>query len=231
MTAAPATVPLMTAKLFLFDNAVGEDSTAVIGRAVRKNGLAKSALEGLHHLSSSSREAVNNEIGAVTESLLEVDVGDALVGGWRKYAALAEAARRTLESPGSEEVLSLASHTVTWTSRPQVDLLLDGMKLNSFEFEITFVFELTGVSAVVKGGNLVALSGGRCAVTGTLCLEGAKIAEKKRQMDLGLMLRLSSPVSLLGKAASGRLVPSQPTGARSDEASTDVSGAGPAQAP
>ena len=226
MTAAPTTEPLLTAKLFLFDHAVGEDSTAIIGRAVRKNGLARSALDGLHHLSSSSREAVNNEIGAVTESLLEIDVGDALVGGWRKYAALAEAARRTLASPGSEEVLSLASHTVTWTSRPKVDLLLDGMKLNSFEFEITFVFELTGVSAVIKGGNLVALSGGKCVVTGTLCLEGAKVAEKKRQMDLGMVLRLSSPISLLGKAASGRLVPSQPTGPRSGDASPETSAAG-----
>jgi len=215
----------MTAKLFLFDHAVGEDSTAIIGRAVRKSGLARSALDGLHHLSSSSREAVNNEIGAVTERLLEVDVGDALVGGWRKYAALAEAARRTLAAPGSEEVLSLASHTVTWTSRPQVDLLVDGVKLNSFEFEITFVFELTGVSAVIKAGNLVALSGGSCVVRGKLTLEGARIAERKRQMDLGLMLRLSSPVSLLGKAASGRLLPSQPTGAMSGDASPEVDAA------
>jgi hypothetical protein len=226
MTTAPTTEPRITAKLFLFDNAVGEDSTAIIGQAVGKNGLGRSALDGLRHLSGSSREAVNNEIGAVTEKLLDVDMGDALVGGWRKYAALAQAARRTLAAPGSEEVLSLASHTVTWTSRPQVDLLLDGVKLNSFEFEITFVFELTGVSGVIRAGNLVALSGGKCVVTGKLSLEGARIVEKKRHVDLGLILRLTSPLPLLGQAPSGGLIPIQSTGAMSDDASPEVSAAG-----
>lgn len=219
MTAAPTTsLPRMSAKSFLFSSAVGEDSTATIGRVVRNSGLVRSTIGGLHHVSSSTQKAVESEIGAVTESLLEVDLGDALVDGWRGYSALADAARRTLAAPGSEEVLPLVRHTVTWTSRPRVDVLLDGITLNSFEFEITFMFELTAVSAVIKAGNLAALRGGSCVVTGAFSLEGAKIAERKRRVDLGLMLPLVRPVSLLGKARSGRGAPSQRAVAMADDA-------------
>lgn len=191
--------PSMTARVFLFGGDNGADSGQVIGRAVHEHGIARGSLRGVRRLTGSALETVDQEVGAVTGGLLELDLGDLLVAGWKKYATLTDSARRTLSAPGSEEVVQLASHQVTFTYRPHVDLLIDGARLNSFELDVTLVFELTGVSAVVRSGDLVALRGGTCEVTGTLTLEGAKLADRKGRFDSGILVPLPRPIPLVEK--------------------------------
>ena len=91
---------------------------------------------------------------------------------WRRYSALTSAAERTLAAPGSEEVVLLATHRVTWTYEPHIDLLVDGRKVTSLELQMTVVFDLHGVAAVVQLGDLVALRGGGCLITATLAARG-----------------------------------------------------------
>jgi hypothetical protein len=191
--------PRVTARAFLFDDGSGIDTADAIGRAIHERGVAGASFRGVRRLSGSALETVDQEIGAITDGLLDMDLGDSLVSGWRKYSALTQSARRTLTAPASEEVVVLASHRATCTYHPRVDLLIDGVRLNSFEFELTIIFEITGLAAVVRSGDLVVLRGGTCRVTGTLSLEGMKLARGQRNLDLRLLIPLHRPIPLVEK--------------------------------
>lgn len=198
MTTTTLDQPL-TARLFLFGDGSDADSAQAIGRAVHQHGVARASLRGVRRLTGSALETVDQEIGAVTGGLLDLDLGDILVAGWRRYTSLTDSARRTLAAAGSEEVVLLATHQVTCSYQPRVDLLVDGALLNSFELDLTLVFEVTGLAAVVRSGDLAALRGGACEVTGTLSLEGAKLAERQRSFDLGMLVPLPRPIPLVEK--------------------------------
>jgi hypothetical protein len=185
------------ARAFLLDDAEGADTAEVLARSLSEHDVARSALRGVRRLSGSALRIVDCEIATVAAGLLDIDLGDALVSAWRKYSAMTEAAERTLAVPGSEEVVVLTSHRVACTYQPQVELLVDGKKITTFEFDMTVVLDLDGVVAVVRLGELVALRCGDCTITATLKLKEATLAQKQGHRDLGLVVPLESPLPLL----------------------------------
>ena len=185
----------LSARVFLVGDDI--DSVEVLSRSFSECGVAQSALRGLRSLSSSALQAVNHEIATVADGLLNLDLGEVLLSGWHKYTDLTKAAQRTLASPGSEEVVVLATHRVVSTHHPSVELLIDGVKVHTFVFELKLVFDLNGVTAVVRQGNLVALRAGECLVTATLALEGTALKlSKKGHINLPLALQLQRPIPL-----------------------------------
>ena len=183
---------------------LGDSGDTSLGRKLTEQGVARSTLGGMRRLSTAALHAVDQEIGAVASGLLELDLGDILLAGWRKYSALTDAARRTLAAPASEEVLQLATHRITSVYLPRVDLFVDDQKIATVEFDLTMVFDLTGLAAVVKAGDLIALQSGECLVTATLSLEHARLAERRGKLDLAQQIRLNPPISLIDKAPTGR---------------------------
>lgn len=196
MSSADVTEPL-SARVFLLGDDPDVDTVEVIARSLSECGVAQSAIQGLRGLSISALQAVNREVATVADGLLNLDLGDVLLSGWRKYTDLTKAAERTLASPGSEEVVVLATHRVDSTHHPSVDLLVDGVKVHTFVFELKVVFDLNGVAAVVRLGALVALRGGECVVTATLTLEGTSLElSAKGRIDLALIVPLRWPIPL-----------------------------------
>ncbi|MGH3974629.1 MAG: hypothetical protein ACRDS9_15065, partial [Pseudonocardiaceae bacterium] len=119
----------LSARVFLLGHDAGADTAEVLARSLRECGVAGSAIQGLRGLSASALQAVHREVATVTDGLLNLDLGDVLLSGWRKYTDLTKAAERTLASPGSEEVVVLATHRVVSTHHPSVDLIVDGAKV------------------------------------------------------------------------------------------------------
>ncbi len=195
------TTPPMTALSFVLDDDSGGESAAALGRTLHLHAVTGSALRAVRHLASSVAETVDQEFGAVAATMLELDLGDALVSGWRKHAELTESARRTLDVPGSEEVHALASHRIASTYRPHVDLYMDDLLVNSFEFELQICFDLTALAAVVRAGDLVSIRGGDCTADVTLRLEGAHLAHRRHRLDLGVVVPLRHPIPLVDQAA------------------------------
>jgi hypothetical protein len=196
MSSADVTGPL-SVRAFLLGEATGADTAEVLARSLRECGVARSAIHGLRGLSVSALQAVHREVATVADGLLNLDLGDILLSGWRKYTDLTKAAERTLASPGSEEVVVLATHRVVSTHRPSVDLIVDGAKVHTFIFELKVEFDLKGVVAVVRQGDLVALRCGECMVTATLTLEGTSLElSRKGRIDLALVVRLHPPIPL-----------------------------------
>ena len=185
----------VSARVFLLGD--GTESVEALSRSFNEHGVAQSALQGLCSLAGSALQAVNHEIATVTDELLNLDLGDLLLSGWRKYTELTTAAQRTLTSPGSEELVVLATHRVVSTHHPSIELLIDGIKVHTVVFELKVIFDLNGVTAVLRQGNLVALRGGQCVVTVTLSLEGTSLERSRSgRINLPLVIKLHRPIPL-----------------------------------
>ncbi|MBD3927470.1 hypothetical protein IEZ26_22800 [Nocardioides cavernae] len=186
-----------TARSLLFDERDnGEPRDA--GEAIRGHDHARHRLEVVRRLASSVADHIDRDVGAMADDLVDLDLGDLLVAGWRRHSRLVEAARRTAAAPGTEEVALLATHRVTSVHHPHVDLYVDDTFINSFEFLLEVHFDVVGAAAVVRAGELVALHGGECTVTARLLLEDAQLAKRHARVNnLAVMVVLDPPRPLL----------------------------------
>ena len=209
MSSASLTEPL-SARTFLLGETT--DNTAdVLAQSLREQGVLQSPIRGLGGLSASAWQAVHQEIATVVDGLLNLDLGDLLIAGWCKYSDLTKAAKRTLVSPGSEEIVALATHRIVSTHHPSVDLIVNEAKAHTLKFGLSVVFDLTGVAAVVRRGDLVALRGGKCVVTATLKLEKTLLElTRKASIDLHLVVPLRRPIPLAHQACHPPTTPLNP---------------------
>jgi hypothetical protein len=203
--AAPENPP--TARLFLFG---GADSAEVLAQSLHRGGVTGTFGEGLRGLSRAGRQAVGAEVADVTGGLLDLDLGDILLGGWHKHADLIAAARRTVSAPGSREVVELATHRVTSTHLPYVDLFVDDVRVSRVHFELSVEFLVHAVVGTVGDGRLLELASGHCEVTAILAAQGRQLVTRQARLELPLMVGLGAGV-LLVDPASLDVVPGEPT--------------------
>ena len=149
------------------------------------------------HLTRDMQDALRHQISTATEDLLNLDLVDVLMTAWRKHAALVAAARRTTAAPGSSEVVDLATHRITVTQRPYIDLLCDEVRVGRLQLELRLDFTVAGLVAVVRAGLLVAVQAGHCTIAATLLIEGEQVATRSAHLDLPLAVRLGAGIPLL----------------------------------
>jgi hypothetical protein len=152
------------------------------------------ALEGLP---PAARDAAAREVTTATAGLLNINVVDVLLAGWREYRDLTSAARRTLAAPGSTELVQVASHRVSAAQQPSVAVLVDGKRVATLHLRVSLVFHVNGLLARVRGGRLVAVLTGSCDVTATLAIDGIDVACKQAHLDLPGEAALTQAARLL----------------------------------
>lgn len=210
MTAATIQTDLtdLTARTFLLGT---EDDVAVLRKAISEHGVVIQCGGELARLTREGGEAADETLASVTAGLLNIDLGDVLIYGWRTHARLVKAAKATVKAPGRQEVVQLGSHQVTWTKQPTVDLLVDGIRVHTFRFQLTITFQVNVATAVVKEGKMVALKAGDGTVAGTLTLGmpggDIQLVQQEQKINLHLIVHLGSGIPLLrtgpGPVAAG----------------------------
>jgi hypothetical protein len=200
MTTSTAAEPLTVGVVLFADS--GVDAATALARSMDAGGVAAQVLRSVGGLSSAARHEVKQQVAVVASGVLDLDVIDLVVGGWRKHAALVEAARRTLAVPGTEQVVDLASHRITSVHRPYLTVLIDDVQVAKIDFELTVVFDVKALVAVVRAGRLVALRGGQCEVAATFAAEGILLAQQRRQLDLNARLPLGAGIQLAVRDAN-----------------------------
>ncbi len=191
-TAVPPVPP--TALALLFGPAA--DSPDAIARRIASADPARlgRALEGLP---KATREAAVREVAAAAGSLLDVNLIDILVAGWRKHQELTFAARRTLAVPGSTELVQLATHRVTETQLPYVSVLVDDHHVATLNLDLSVVFDVSALLAGISAGRLVALHSGHCDITAALALEGTDLVTRQIRLELPGVISLGRGIRLL----------------------------------
>jgi hypothetical protein len=130
-----------------------------------------------------------------------MDLGDLLIYGWRTRERLVTAARQTRQAPGRDEVVQLGAHRITSAYNPTIELLIDGVKVHTFRFQLTVIFDIEVAALIVRDGLLMALKAGDGAVTGTLTLElpgeDVELVKQQRKINLHLIINTGHGIPLL----------------------------------
>ncbi len=151
----------------------------------------------LWRLPEATRKAAVAEAAATAAGLLDVRLDGLLLSGWRLHHDLTGAARRTLASPGSTELVDLIRHQVTAAQEPSVAVLVDGRQVATIQLGLTVEFDISALVAAVKAGLLVAVHAGSCDVTATLAIQGTEVQNGSTHFDLPAVLAVSPGIRLL----------------------------------
>jgi hypothetical protein len=152
------------------------------------------ALEGLPQV---ARDAAAREVTTATAGLLNINLIDMLLAGWREYQDLTTAARQTLAKPGSTELVHVASHRVSATQQPSVAILVDGKQVATLHLRLSLVFDVNALLARVQAGRLVAILTGSCDITATLTIDDTDVACKQAHFELPGEVALTQAIRLL----------------------------------
>jgi hypothetical protein len=189
----------LTVRTFLLGSGP-EDDLTVLRRSLSEHGIVSSCRREFGELTQDGREAADEAVASITAGLLDFDLGDLLIYGWRIHRRLVNAAKETLRSPGRQEVVQLGSHQVTSTHNPTVDLLIDGVRVHTLRFQVTVVFDIALAAAIVQDGRLVSLKAGDGSVTATLTTQmpggDVELVRQQRRINLHLIGRLGRGIPL-----------------------------------
>jgi hypothetical protein len=183
MTTTSIPAPL-TVRSLLFDEAA--DGADLLARAIDEDTLAAA----LPQLSRAGRSAAGAELTDLAKGLLELDLGGLALAGWAKHRDLVAAATRTVEHPGSTELVELATHRITSVHRPSVDLLVDGVRVAVVRLELEVELLVRGLVATVRLGHLIGLRSGSFDVTVTLAMGGRQVAGHRTSLPSPLFVPL-----------------------------------------
>jgi hypothetical protein len=176
----------------------GADATEVLARQIKS---AEADLDRtLRQLRPATRQAAVRETAAAAAGLLDVRLDGLLLAGWRIQHDLTGAARRTLASPGSTELVDLARHRVSADQEPSVAVMVDGRQVATIRFGLTVEYDITALVVGIKAGLLVAVHAGSCDVTATLAIQGTQVQTGSTHLELPAALAVSPGIRLLPAA-------------------------------
>ena len=175
----------------------GEDAAGALAERMARAGADGNLGTDLEHLPAAARAAAVREVAGQAAGLLDVNLADVLVAGWREHHELAAAAQRTLAVPGSTELVSLATHQISTEQRPYVTVLVDGHRVATVELGLSLTLVVTALLAGISAGRLVALHTGRCDVTAALAIQGSDLVTRQAHFDLPGVIPLGPGIRLL----------------------------------
>jgi hypothetical protein len=189
-TAGPDGV--LTAADLLFGSS--EDAHEALTRQVMSG---RNLARTLVRLPRVTREAAVREAAVAAAGLLKVDLMDVLVAGWREHRDIYSAARRTLATPGSKELVGLAPHRVSTVQQPAVSILVDGHRVHTLQLGLSIIFEVTGLVAGISAGRLAGVHAGRGEIGVALTIHELEVLTKRSHLELPGAMALKSGFRLL----------------------------------
>jgi hypothetical protein len=204
--------PSLTVRSLLFDQA-GEGASLLL-RAIDEQVVATA----LPRLSKAGRAAAAAELTDVAQGLLDLDLAGLVLAGWRKHRNLLAAATRTVERPGTTELVELATHRITSVHEPSVDVLVDGVRVAVVRLELKVELLVRALVATVRLGYLIGLRSGSFEVRVALAVAGREVTVGQTSLASPLFVRLGDgiplPTRITAAASTSQLMSAQPTSQR-----------------
>jgi hypothetical protein len=150
-------------------------------------GLTKSRLEAAAHddsaafqawVSKSAAGGTRAELAGHVVGFLQGNAGEIFAGAWARCAELRKAAAETKDKKGVTQLVALADHEFTYSVEPEVDVLVDGMKLGGFKFSVELTCAVKGLELQVREGGIGGVRCGECEGEATISLCGVELWSK-----------------------------------------------------
>jgi len=141
--------------------------------------------------------ALGREVATAADSLLGLDLGTMLTAGWRTHRALRAAAQATVADPEATEVVELASHRITSTYQPRIDIYVNDEKAYELQLTLSVRFDVHSLLATVRLAHAVELRCGQLDVTIQLSWSGGTLLERRGQIEAPLVVPVGAGFALL----------------------------------
>jgi len=174
-----------------------EDGSVAVVPGLLPPGVDEDLDRALRNVPATLRQAAVRETTGAARDLLNADPIGFLVSGWQKHREVIAAARRSVAAPGSIELVDLATHQITATQRPAVNLLVDNRQTATVELGLSVVFTVSALVAGIRGGRLVAVHSGRCDVTAYLAVQDTQVISRQVAFELPGIIPLGRGIPLL----------------------------------
>jgi hypothetical protein len=161
----------------------------------------RTMIRALERLPRVTREAAVREASVAAVGLLKVDLMEVLVTGLRENRDIFSAARRTLDMPGSKELVGLAPHRITTVQQPSVGILVDGHRVHTLQLGLSIFFEVTGLVAGIHAGRLAGVHAGRGHIGVALTIHELEVLTKRMHLELPGMKAFERGFRLLPASA------------------------------
>jgi hypothetical protein len=119
-------------------------------------------------------------VGAdVLNKELDNDFADALAVGWTKVQTVREAARRSLEHPGEDTLVTLGQHDLTSTHYPVLTISVARLPVTELKFTLELVARFKSVGLAIRDGRLRAVAPGEASAIARIKYKDVKLKEKQ----------------------------------------------------
>jgi len=106
------------------------------------------------------------------------------------------AGRWGVEDCAALAVVQLATHTISASYRPRVDVYVDEVLVTRVDLELAISFVVKGMLALVRDGCLLEVRSGTCDASSTLLCEHVPVVKRSTSFTVPGVLRLGAGVEL-----------------------------------
>ena len=125
-------------------------------------------------------------------SLLDIPLWDVIDKIWTKGKLFDKYCDPENYDPNERIIIGLKDHEISSEHKPSIDVLLNGKKINSIEFQLDVTLTLTGAVLHVRGGDIEELQAGQVQGTANLACEGVPLRTlETEKMDLPGTIKFS----------------------------------------
>lgn len=136
-------------------------------------------------------------IAARVPDLLHLDLGAILVGAWKKVSEFQRYADPSRYPPDETVFVTLGQHTVTSSHRPHLDIVVDGVKVDTIPFEVTLTVTLEAALLTIRGGEVLAVAAGSGQAGAEFTCEGyTLVSRESRSIEFPGTWTFNPPIRL-----------------------------------
>ena len=111
--------------------------------------------------------------------VLDLNVVDLLIGGWRRHAEVRSQLRATALDPSRTALVHVAAHTVESSHKPKVEVRAEGRLLAILTVPVEIAFEIEAVELSIRAGEIREIRPGRVMVRGIVKIENSVVLERE----------------------------------------------------
>lgn len=149
---------------------------------------ASGTAPALGPLSVSGLTVPETEVWSIMGSVLDEPLVNIAVRGWSELEKVRTVKARTLEFPGTTEIVRPHRHTINSVQEPTVEISVGPISTDVVTFTVTLSITVEAVELTVSGGEINKVDAGRATASATLAIGETKLAERtSRPVDLNLL--------------------------------------------
>jgi hypothetical protein len=111
--------------------------------------------------------------------LLDINVVDVLLAGWKKHDEVRTQLRVTAVDPSRTVLVYIGHHIVDSTHTPSIELRSHGRRVVELSFPIELKFEIAAIELTLRAGAITEIRSGEVKARGSVKLESAVILERE----------------------------------------------------